>query len=750
MSVLNGKRLAFIFGTYAGIFSLYTLVSASRPYVWIAALALSAFFIFRLFFTEKPKNISKRKIALVVLMLAASFASMLFGTFFVEKTEKRASEYIGASHTAQGYITDIHYDEPYGASYEAVLTEIGGTKTEIGAVITIPFSCGFSEGDTISVSGIFEKPEGEDSLYRKADGILLAVSAEFAEKTGISEKNTFQFFENVRTWIKTNFEKNMENDTAGFASALLTGDRSSLAGGIRLAFMRLGISHLLAVSGLHLSIFVGGADMLLSLLTVPKKKKNWILIAFSVFFACVCGLSSSVLRAAIMLSIYYLADILGEKSDPVTSLFFALSAILTARPASVYDVGLWLSFLSTFGILTVMPVLNFSFFPKMPRILRKICRFLLASLAMTLTATFFTMPVTYLVFGDISLVSPLANLLFVPLIQILLYLLVLLTVFGLIPFIAPLLSGFSSFLIESIVSLAQRLSDIKDIYISIRYPFAVYIIAALAIGILIVLFSKKLRPAWIFAVFLFCTLAFGCAYGIYRNINADISYVYLQTDGKSDVIGIVSGGETALVDISTGGSAMPEEAYKDLADFYECEIDAYILTHYHSYHANTLRKLSENIKIHKLLLPIPLTENDEKYYRDILIALDQNTEIALYETGEETIGAITLFLPERAFLKRSAHPVISFSATIGENGKRFSYLSSSALEITKPEAEVIILGAHGPIEKHIFDASLLQSAEITVFSEKKTADLTETEHIGGTFFFAEEYGGYFRIAFAEP
>ncbi|MBQ8495908.1 MAG: ComEC/Rec2 family competence protein [Clostridia bacterium] len=748
--MLNGKRIAFIFGAYAGIFSLYTLIPQTRNYIWLFALAVTALFSLQLFFSEKPLTFSARKIVLALLMAAATTIASFSTIHFTEKTEISAQRLIDENpHTFTAYITDIYYEEAYGASYEIVLTESDGKKTDIGAVLTLPSAEGFSVLDTVTFEGICSAIGEEFALSRKADGIWLEISAETAQKIGKTEKKSTVFFSDIRALIHQNFQKYLGTEEADFAAALLIGERENLAGTTRLAFTRLGISHILSVSGLHLSVIIGGMDMLFRLLTVSKKKKDIFLILFTVCFACICGLSASIMRAAIMLSVYYIADILGEKSDSVTSLFFALFAILILQPRAVYDVGLWLSFLSTFGILTVMPILHFSFPKKFPRILQKICCFFLSSLCMTLAATFFTMPVTYLTFGGLSLVSPLANLIFVPLTQIILYLLILLTVFGWIPLLASLLGTLSEGLIALTVSLAETFSDIKDIYISIRYPFAVYIITALALGILTVLFIKKLRPSLIFAVFLACTIAFGTAYGIYQHMNTDTAYLYLQTDEKSDIIGIVSNGDVMLIDITTGGYTVPKEAATHLADFYECEIDTYVLTHYHRYHANTLRKLSENIKIHKILFPVPLTENDEKYYREILSALPSDIETKIYETGNLSVGTVNITLPEQTFLRRSSHPIISFSAKVGTNGKTFAYLGSSALETHIPTETVILCGSHGPVNKHIFSAELLTSAELVVFSEKETAFLTETDRIGGTIVYAEDYGEYFRILFED-
>ena len=91
-------------------------------------------------------------------------------------------------------------------------------------------------------------------------------------------------FGKLRLAIKTNFEAYMNDTEAGFATALMTGNKENLGARIRLAFTRIGISHILAVSGLHLSIVIGGLDLLGRWIGVPRRLKNVILIVSTFFF----------------------------------------------------------------------------------------------------------------------------------------------------------------------------------------------------------------------------------------------------------------------------------------------------------------------------------------------------------------------------------------------------------------------------------------------------------------------------------
>ena len=752
MKILEGKRLAAIFAAYIALFAVFVWLPMLRSAVWLLALLIVALFAAVLYFVECPHRLSLRKAASVFLMILFSVTAVFRGAAFIGRTEASAERYLdGVMHNAEGYVSDIHYDEPYGSSYDVVLAKIDGEAVDFSVSLSLPFAGGFSVRDTVSFEGVFGKEADEYESYRKAKGVLLSVTAEDIVKTGQAEKGIDAVFERLRTVIGATLERYISDDARGFAAALLTGDRSALDGVTKLAYTRLGISHILAVSGLHLSVIVGGADMLLRLLTVPKKKKNGILIVLSILFACICGLSASIVRAAIMLSLYYFSELIGEKSDSVTSLFFSVFVIIFVHPTSVYDIGLWLSFLSTFGILTVTPIISDISFGKKWGIFGKGLRALVSLVCMTLAATFFTMPVTYLCFGGISLISPLANLVFVPLTEIILYLLVLLNVLGFIPVLASFLGKLASMLIAASSHFAARLSDIEGIYISIRYPFVKYILAALVLGIFAVLFTKKWKPSVMFAVFLSCGIAFGGAYAVFQSQTSEQTYVFLQTDGKSDVLGIVNNGKTMLVDISTGGASVSYNAVKHLADFYEYEINTFLLTHYHSYHAATIKKLCETVKIHCLLLPTPQTEKEKLYLDGILSAVGNCCEIAYYErSGDETVsvGDAFLYLPRYETLKRSEHPLIVFSLSVGE--RSLLYVGESGFEsafLDTEQHDAVICGANGPVTHHIFDERIFSSCELLIFCDSEIASYTETEDLSAEIAYANRYDGYIRIIF---
>ena len=751
MKATEGKRLAAILGAYIAVFSACVLLPEIRPYILWIGLVWAVIFSAVLLFREKRKIFLLKKSVLILLMVISVVSASVFGMKFLSANEFAAARYLdGEAYTAEGYITEISYEENYGSCYRLRLLKLNEKETELCVMLSLPYGGGFSVGDIVAFEGVFFLPEEDSAIYRRAEGIFLSAEAETAEQTGTREIKETDYFQTIRLSMQRNFERFLDKSAAGFATAITTGNRENLSGAIKLAFTRIGISHILAVSGLHLAIVIGGLDLLCRWIAIPRKLKNVILIVCSCLLACLCGLSASVIRAAIMLSFMYLADTIGENGDSLTSLFIAIFLILVFRPTSVYDIGLWMSFLATLGILITLPVIPKIQLRKCPRLVNKILNFVLSLLCITVSATFFTLPVTYIAFSGISLFSLVSNLIFVPLVQILLYLLTALTVFGGLSFLAEPIGAVSQAMITFICDTAVWLSDIKGIYVSLRYPFVPWMIALLIVGVLTVLIIKKVNAAYLFAVFAFCLVFYTVGCIGYTHMEGENTYVYLETDGKSDAVGIVSEGKTVLVDISTGGSSVLGRAADHIEEFCECELDVLVLSHYHFYHPNTLRKLTNRLKIHHIYLPEPVTEDDVFCYQAISNQLAGSVEITLYSTdGTQSlkVGNAVLDLLPTEYTERSVHPIVRFSATVGEKG--FTYLGEGATEtdFLGDVREVMIFGSNGPSMKHIFNSEPIQNAELIIFADPSHAELTDTEHIADKIAFPEDYGGWIKILF---
>ena len=205
------------------------------------------------------------------------------------------------------------------------------------------------------------------------------------------------------------------DDTRGFARALLIGDSSELSFEVDNAFKVSGIRHIIAVSGLHISI-------LFSLVYLIAGKRRFLTaligIPVLVLFAAIAGFTPSVVRACIMHSLMILALLLNKEYDPPTALSFVVLIILLINPFAVTSVSLQLSVSCIVGI--------FYFSPKISRYLlddkrfgpakgndikARVIRWFIGSVSTSAGASITTIPLCAYYFGMFSVVGILTNLL---------------------------------------------------------------------------------------------------------------------------------------------------------------------------------------------------------------------------------------------------------------------------------------------------------------------------------------------------
>ncbi|MDP9222340.1 MAG: ComEC/Rec2 family competence protein [Actinomycetota bacterium] len=169
-------------------------------------------------------------------------------------------------------------------------------------------------------------------------------------------------------------------------------------------FRRAGLSHLLAVSGENLAMFLGALAVVFRAL--PYRLRLLAYLAAIALFVLIVGPQPSVLRAAVMGAVMVAAVGAGRRVHPLHVLATALIVVIAFRPGMVFSVGLQLSAAATAGIvLWTRPV---------QRSLRRLPRFLALPLAVTVSAQAAVAPILIGTFGQLSLVSPLANLMAFP------------------------------------------------------------------------------------------------------------------------------------------------------------------------------------------------------------------------------------------------------------------------------------------------------------------------------------------------
>ncbi|MBO5210631.1 MAG: ComEC/Rec2 family competence protein [Clostridia bacterium] len=302
-----------------------------------------------------------------------------------------------SQNNTDSYLCDIEViDCDYLQKGDKLSANYSGPKIEVGKTFRAKAKLSKIE-DGITAKSFYSQ---EIYLFADLSDIVLTNNDDFI----LSGINRF------RKYIKTEIFKYFGENEAATMLALLTGDRTYLSDSFYSNLKSAGVMHAMVVSGMHLSIIVG-----FTLLFVNKFIYNRFLKAFAIFItvlsvAAVCGFTMSIMRAGLTYLVISLALLIGRRYNPENSLGVAVSIVLLLNPLAIFSVSFQLSVLSTFGILSVaLPV---SEFLRENRIIKlKIMQKVVSAVLITLSALLFTLPVTISVFGYVSNMSLVSNLL---------------------------------------------------------------------------------------------------------------------------------------------------------------------------------------------------------------------------------------------------------------------------------------------------------------------------------------------------
>ncbi len=205
-------------------------------------------------------------------------------------------------------------------------------------------------------------------------------------------------------------------ENAGIVNAMTIGDRSGISNETTEQFNYAGSSHLLVVSGLHLSLWALGIIRLSRKNTMLRKYSVIISLAVLLFYASLTGFSVSVIRAGMMVGAVIIAKAFHRDADSLNSIGLGITAIMLANPFAAYSVALWLTVFSTVGILVIQkPLEKWIYSTAVGKKLYafSVCRFLISSSTVSLSATICTLPIFIVKFEFLPWASIISNILMV-------------------------------------------------------------------------------------------------------------------------------------------------------------------------------------------------------------------------------------------------------------------------------------------------------------------------------------------------
>ena len=223
-----------------------------------------------------------------------------------------------------------------------------------------------------------------------------------------------------------------DNDISSMINAIFLGEKHNLSDETKRDFQDIGIYHLIAVSGVHLSIVTQFLFYILKKLKI-KIKISYILVSIvAILFMAVSGFSISVTRAGTMLILSFLGRTIFRASESLNSLGMSVFLIAFLNPNSALDIGFWMSALATLGIVLFEPEIRKYIENKLDLINNPITNYIILTMSTSLAVSVFTIPIEILFFRKFSVICVLSNLLILPLITMILNSLLILDLFYLI------------------------------------------------------------------------------------------------------------------------------------------------------------------------------------------------------------------------------------------------------------------------------------------------------------------------------
>ena len=686
---------------------------------------------------------SKRKnlILVAVLVLLASAIGFLNSYFFSIERENIKNKYCGERYIC-GYVSEVTRSSAFSSEYIIRIENVDGEDVSLSAVLASDFDAGLSVGDFFEANAdvvdfdAYAKQNLLSNSYSFDYAIVCVADEDSVINTVEPKFRTSLALKELNGEISDILTSNINGISGDMASALLLGNRDLLPDDVLRDFRRAGTYHMLALSGLHVSIIVAIFEFILKKLYVNKLVRIIILTFLSLFYIALTGFLLSACRSMLMLWFFYLARCIGKRSDSLTSLFAAVSLIVLISPQSVLDIGLVLSFLSTFGIITASEIKSkIDFFArqtsggkirkKLVSLLKNAVFMMLASICVFVA----TLPVLQLYFGEVSLATFFTNLFLGVFVEVLLILSIAIAVFSNIDAVAEPLSHIAELVGETMIDIVSRFSDIKNIVLSLNYPFVPMLVWSLFFASLVLLGVKLKRKVFLLMpVALFSVLL--CATVLLFNISrADSAIAEFVSEEKGDGLVLSSNEGFYICDLSSGSYSTLYEASELSKENCFSEISGVILTHYHKEHAQSLEKLCLRQKVRTICLPMPACEKDYIIFGSIFRALEgSGVDIRLYEPcsvldlpcGELTVS-------DAVYADGKAHPSIAVSFAYGEdritvieNPFFKTYLEENeAFRAFISESDLLIFGGHGNLTKESFEISRSAArAEEICFADK--------------------------------
>ena len=691
MNIFYKRPLALILCITVGGFAIFSLADVVLK---LASLIVS---LSVLFIGLRIKHLRGESliIAVAISLIVSIVSSFLYFDIWFH-ADKRYAGKVNIDATVEECMPINSYTAKLVLKCDNVNDTIFSSYKVI-AYLPVDESSRLSEGMIINFNCQLEECSKESRQYLYSKGIsAVATDIDDVCVNGTKPFHLPTLLENIREHLSRHITMMSNAESGGLLTALLIGERDKLSPSVQLNFKRIGISHILALSGMHLTLLSAALTKILSIIGVKKKPRLILTTLFIVSYMTLTGFSVSVQRAGFMFILSSALFLLSKTKDSYTSLSSSVFIICVLTPYAIFDIALWLSAFATFGIILLSDYLEN----------KETCekwwyipiRWFTVGILSSVFAISATLLISVLTFGGVSILGAFSTLIFSVLTELIMHIGCLMFVVGNIIPIGKIIIPICSFTIN----LANDLSSLDYVYnyssTSVSMAFIV-ILTVLFFGFAVLNIKHKKRYLYsILVVFILCSVLPPVEL-FFTRTNDHLTY---YAEEKSDIFLLSSEGETCLI---SSGQYSANTAYRILDILEKSKIsslDNLYVTHYSRQLEDELEVVLSNIKTAKLFVPLPQNEDEkdillklQSFLSDFSVAILPTENHQSIEAGNYRIKPL-YSAPYGEETSMNAFSVSSYTETV-------CYISSGLLESSKKDemlryikcADQVVLGRHG-------------------------------------------------------
>lgn len=609
--------IAWIFGILSGLYFKISIV-----------LFIVFMFAFYLFIRKNRylKLLCSKKFMIIFTLC---YIISYFQIIYLEKSFEEKYQFVEQKVQVVGTIISNPSYKEYKTVYTIKVESVNGNDSykNTNLLLNIKKEKNQKEykyGNKISFVGTFEQAsrkrnEGgfDYKQYLKTNNIYGIVETKLEQIKLVKENNSniiSKLANTVANKIQKKAEELLEKKEASVLTGILIGNKENLEENIKELFRKSNLSHMLAVSGAHVSYIIMGIGFVVSNLKVSKRSGKIITIIILLFFMLITGKTPSVTRACFMTIYMILASLFHKRVSVFSSISISMILLMILNPYCIFDVGMQLSYGGTIGIVVLYKILN-QYFKRKDKIeervgikeyLHKVKIKIREMTLITISANIILIPIILYHFNTLSLIFLLSNLLASPIMGILVLLgfLTIIVSFIFNPF-GKILSTFLEFFLKLFLQIATITGNLPLSQILIATPKLQCIILYYFIIFLFVYYlkingkrikrriEKKILKKVKIKTILIMLLIITVIAMLYHRLPSSTLKIYFIDVGQGDSTLIVTPNKnTILID---GGGSKEKEAFNVgestllpyLLDRGVIKLDYILISHFDSDHVRT-------------------------------------------------------------------------------------------------------------------------------------------------------------------